>query len=581
MERLKRIPYGESNFEKIIQNNYYFVDKSEFIKTIEEFGGAYLIFLRPRRFGKSLFLSMLEHYYDIDRKNQFDELFNGLWIHKNPTSLRNLYPVLKFNFSGIPTDGEQELVKLGFYSSVKNSLSFFINKYKERYKITESIKKYIFNSTDTSIMMKNFIAKMHELNVRYYLLIDEYDNLANNILIEHGENRYKSSTQGGGFLRSFFAVIKNGTDNRTIERLFITGVSPLVLSDVTSGFNIGDNISVSASFANMTGFTQNELQGLVNYYIEQNEIENTKKTEILKDMKDWYNSYLFCVGTEKLYNSDMVLYYLHTYLRDKIKPINMLDENVRTDYKKLKFLITKAKKLNGNFKALRNLLEERDEEYEFVKSFSIKEIEDDNNFVSFLYYLGLITFNKKRGLFYNFIVPNRVIKKMLWGFVEKSLKEAGGLEFDSSAYGKMFNRLGYDGDLFPLLNYIFDRFYNAVSNRDFIYKEAGVKGFLLAFLNMSYLYKVSSEREENKGYIDIILEPSLSLFDDMRPDNYIIELKYITKEDLENKKTNMIEKYKNDAIKQLARYEKNLVGSIHKIVIIAGNTKLYFIEEIY
>jgi len=580
MKKIKKIPYGESNFETVIDGDYYFVDKSEYIKRIEDSAGKYLFFLRPRRFGKSLFLSMLEHYYDINRKDQFDELFNDLWIHKNPTSLRNSLPILKFNFSGVKTTGAIEEIERSFNLSIRLDIEEFFAKYANQYKITKKIIDTVLLQKDAGDLLSVFMSYLKRFSVRYYLLIDEYDNLANNILIEHGENKYKSSTQAGGFLRNFFAVIKNGTDDRTIERLFITGVSPLVLSDVTSGFNIGDNISIDMPFSSMVGFTQKEIEEIIDYYIEQKKIEKTKRTEILKDMKDWYNSYLFCVGTEKLYNSDMVLYYIHSYLKNREKPINMLDENVRTDYKKLKFLITKARKLNGNFRALRNLLEERDEEYEFVKSFSIKEIEDDNNFVSFLYYLGLITFNKKRGLFYNFIVPNRVIKKMLWGFIEKSLKEAGGLEFDSSAYGKMFNRLGYDGELFPLLNYVFDRFYNAVSNRDFIYKEAGVKGFLLAFLNMSYLYKVSSEREENKGYIDIILEPSLSLFDDMRPDNYIIELKYITKEELDNKKTNMIEKYKNDAIKQLARYEKNLIGKVHKIVIIAGSNKLYLIEEI-
>jgi hypothetical protein len=268
---------------------------------------------------------MLEHYYDINRKDEFDILFKDTYIGKHPTNLKNSIPVLKFNFSGIPTSGSLEEIEHSFDINIKGIIEYFLNRYKTQFNISDSVCNYILIENKASDILNRFIQKMLEFNIAYYLFIDEYDNFANNILIEHGKDTYKSITHAGGFLRSFFAVIKNGTESRVIERLFVTGVSPLVLSDVTSGFNIGDNISTDTLFNSMIGFSQEEVEELIDYYIKESAIKKDDRNEILEAMRLYYNNYTFSEATEeKLYNSDMVLYYVNKYLKSGKLPTDYL-----------------------------------------------------------------------------------------------------------------------------------------------------------------------------------------------------------------------------------------------------------------
>ncbi len=252
---MKKIPYGISNYEIIRNENYYFVDKTKFIPKLENLGSRYIFFLRPRRFGKSLFLSILENYYDILKKDKFDILFKDTYIGKNPTPLKNSYPVLKFNFSGIPVGGKLEEIEKSFNLYIKTSIESFFIRYKKVYPELLDIEKSVFQSDKAGDILNVFIQKLGNIGISYYLLIDEYDNFANNILIGYGKGTYREITHGIGFMRNFFAVIKNGTENRSIDKLFVTGVSPLLLSDVTSGMNIGDNISLFPDFEDMAGFT--------------------------------------------------------------------------------------------------------------------------------------------------------------------------------------------------------------------------------------------------------------------------------------------------------------------------------------
>jgi len=264
---MKKIPYGISSYDTIKTDNYYFVDKTRYIEELENLGGRYLFFLRPRRFGKSLFISMLEHYYDILAKDQFEQLFGDTYIGQNPTPLKNSYPVLRLNFSMVSTNGTLEDIKHSFLTNIVREIKIFLHKYAKKYNLNLNIIDKLEKENDAGNLFMIFNTELKIKNVSLYLIIDEYDNFGNNILVQHGPATYTDATHGSGFLRSFFTIIKGLTDKRDIDRLFISGVSPLVMADVTSGFNIGDNISLAPDFGSMVGFNRNELKELIDYYI--------------------------------------------------------------------------------------------------------------------------------------------------------------------------------------------------------------------------------------------------------------------------------------------------------------------------
>ena len=579
---MKKIPYGIANFEAVKENDhYYYVDKTKYIEEIEKLGGKFLFFLRPRRFGKSLFVSMLEHYYDLTRKDQFDELFKDTYIGQNPTPLKNSFPILKLNFSGVPTHLTAKELEYSFSIAVSGQIEFFLKKYQNHFEIPDLFVHDILKETSAGDLLNRFISKMNQMNVHYYLLIDEYDNFANNVLIHHGKDNYQALTHSGGFLRSFFAAVKNATETRTVERMFATGVSPLVLSDVTSGMNIGDNISYKSIFNSMIGFTQSEVESMLDYYIDQNAVKKEERVEILDIFKSNYNNYTFSFKTdEKLYNSDMILYFFNNYLQEKKIPNTFLDENVRIDYAKLRFLILESGKLNGNFNILSEIIENGQTPCELVHSFALNEIIQKDKFKSFLYYLGLLTVKEHvYGSKYILSIPNEVIKTMHYDTIRASLSEGIKLNINVDFLKNEFDNLAFHGRWKKLFDHILEKLYEAASIRDFIQKEHGIKLFMLAYLNVSPLYFVESEPEMNKGYADIFLRKNYFTTDKTKHE-YIVEVKYLTQEDL--KKQNPIESRKKEAIAQLEKYavSKTITCTLHKIILICSAQEVLLLEEV-
>ena len=302
---MKRIPYGQSNFEKVATQNFYYVDKTRSIETLENLSVQFLVFLRPRRFGKSLFVSMLQHYYDCNRKDDFERLFGNTYIGSHPTPLRNHYPVLFFTFSGIRTYGTIEDTIESFNLSVNGKIRTFLYLNKAYLEMTDSEVENILAIQDGGNQLRELIEILNLKEKAFYLMIDEYDNFGNNILAEYGKEKYLEVTHGVGFLRNFFAVIKDGTRDGKIDRLFVTGVSPLVLADVTSGFNIGTNISLFPALSSMVGFTQQEMEAIVDYYIIEGGLKAEDRHACIEIMKEWYNGYRLSVeASEPVYNSE-------------------------------------------------------------------------------------------------------------------------------------------------------------------------------------------------------------------------------------------------------------------------------------
>ena len=573
---MKKIPYGISSFDKIKSENYYFVDKTKYIEVIEEMGSPYLFFLRPRRFGKSLFISMLEHYYDINGADQFERLFGDTYIGQNSTPLRNSYPVLRFNFSMVKTQGTIEQLKHGFCLNVWVALDGFISKYKTRYGLDEEISKKIENQIDPGDMWLVFQSEMKRKHVSFYLIIDEYDNFANNVLIEYNEEIYRKITHAGGFLRNFFTLIKGMTDNREIDRLFISGVSPLVMADVTSGFNIGDNISLWPDFASMVGFNKYELKGLIEYYIPG------QYETLFPLLSEWYDNYCFDENLieNNIFNSTSILYFIKEHLALKRIPLNLIDENLRTDYGKLRFLILEEKKLNGNFSILKDLVQTKETTGRLVRSFAVNELINAEKFRSLLFYLGFTTLKEisPAGI-YTFTIPNKLINTLLWEYIQKSLDEVYKLRIDKDFLEQIFTDMALDGTWKPAIQYIIDKFYEAVSIRDFTFHEEGLKTFLLAWLNLTNLYDVISEKEKNKGYADICLETDRRFTAYVKYD-YIIELKYIKAEEIETpaKEKVALSLAVKTATAQLMQYAANNKLKTTKIIIVASAKKLLFMD---
>ena len=577
---MKRIPYGISNFEKIQTENYYYIDKTKYIEIIENYGSTYHFFLRPRRFGKSLFISMLDSYYDIKAKGQFDQLFGDTYIGKNPTPLRNTFPVLRFNFSMVKTFGVISEIRTSFFKYIGSEVQYFIDKYNDIFKFSvKDIDRIGSSSFEDMDILRELFITLRQRNIHSFVIIDEYDNFANNILTEHGEETYTKVTHAGGFLRNFFTNLKGLTDNREIERLFITGVSPLVMADVTSGFNIGDNISQDPQLSAMVGITGEEAKQILDYYNSFG-IFNQPSDSILADFNQWYNGYSFNQELEKVYNTISVLYYVHQYIKTKNRPIILTDENMRTDYGKFRLLLTKDDKLNGSFSILREVVETGEVTGEFVRSFALNELIDKEKFISLLFYLGFTSIKEITPFGkYTYTVPNKMINTLLWEFIQKSLNEVYNLNIDRHFLGNAFSAMANQNNWKPVLQYIVDKFYEAVSIRDFVFHEEGIKTFLLAWLNMTNLYRVTSEKELNQGFADIYLEPE-PRYSDYVKFGYVIELKYIKSEFLKSKKKAEpeVKRAIETATSQLNQYLPYDNCTTTKIIIVASAKKLLYID---
>ncbi|MDQ1350485.1 MAG: hypothetical protein QG657_787, partial [Acidobacteriota bacterium] len=415
---LKKIPYGIADFNEFRVKNLYYVDKTRFIRDIEE-KGSYLFLIRPRRFGKSLFLGILEAYYDIAFKDRFDSLFSGVDIHQSPTHEKNSYMILKLNFSTVNPDISR--VEESFINYIKDSAYGFISKYEKILGIDIKEAKTEFSlRKSASDVMVSLLRFCKGIEQKLYVIIDEYDNFANTILSESGERAFVDITHGSGFFRAFFNVIKAGTTDMDapISRLFMSGVSPVTMDDVTSGFNIATNITMDPDINEIMGFTRSEVETIIEYFRQTGKILHSTP-ELMEIMSHWYNHYRFSIDSDTdLFNTVHVLYFLQQYLlRSKI-PNELIDRNARIDYKKLRHLIIIDKKgaaaaqTNGNFSKLQQIIAAGSLHSSIETGFPIEEIARPKNFISLLYYFGLLTF---RGMDDEntpvLAIPNEMVKR--------------------------------------------------------------------------------------------------------------------------------------------------------------------------
>ena len=577
--RRKRIPYGMMNFAVIRRDDCYYVDKTRFIPMIEE-ADKFFFFIRPRRFGKSLTVNMLQHYYDILAKNKFDALFGDLYIGKHPTRDRNSYLVLYLNFSGIV--GELHNYRKGLDAHCQTMFDYFCDIYADY--LPKGIKEELDKKEGAVEQFEYLFTECNKTNQRIYLFIDEYDHFTNAILSDiESLHRYTDETHGEGYLRAFFNKVKAGTYS-SIKRCFITGVSPVTMDDLTSGFNIGTNYSLSSKFNQMMGFTEAEVREMLAYYSTKISFNHTID-ELIGLMKPWYDNYCFaqeCYGETTLYNSNMVLYFVKNYIDNNGRvPRNMIESNIRIDYEKLRMLIRKDKEFAHDASAIQTLVSQGYITGELKESFPAANIVDSDNFVSLLYYFGMLTISGMYKGKTKLTIPNQVVQEQLYTYLLNTYNEAD-LSFSNHEKDELASALAYDGAWQSYFGYIADCLKRYASQRDKQKGEFFVYGFTLAMTAQNRFYRPISEADTQAGYADIFLCPLLDIYPDMQH-SYIIELKYAKYKDPEDR----VKELRKEGIAQANRYAdtdtvQNAVGStqLHKIVVVYKGMEMRVCEEI-
>ncbi len=571
-QQVKLLPYGVADFVTVIEQNLYYVDKTMFIPELEK-QPRNLFFIRPRRFGKSIFLSMLYSYYDCTQSHKFQSLFGNLWIGQHPTPLQGKYQVLFLDFSQITGNIDKLETKFNSYLSI--NLDAFVRQYSEYY---QAEMEEILAQEDFEEKMELIFkaAKAHQYHL--YLIIDEYDNFTNVILNERGEKIYHAITHADGFYRDVFKKFKGN-----FERIFMMGVSPVTLDDVTSGFNIGWNISIKPEFDEMLGFSTTDVVEMFTYYKKHGSIPADSDIDaIVNDMKPWYDNYCFAKQALKkktrMFNCDMVLYYLRNYMDAGCPPEEMIDPNTRTDYGKMKKLL-QFDKLDGERKGIiRKIAEEEQIVTQLYESFSAYQIPKAEIFPSLLFYYGMLTIKGTRGSKLILGIPNNNVRKQYYGYLEEEYQAKAYV--DVNQLTDYYYDMAYDGKWEEGLRFMADAYAKVSSVRDGIEAERNLQGFFMAYLNLNDYYITAPELELNHGYCDFFLLPDLTHYASQH--SYILELKVLSKKDFsaivegefteDGKPMTKAEKQWREAVEQIHRY-----AEAPRVEALRQGTKLHLI----
>lgn len=568
---MKMLPYGMTDFPGIIRDNYYYVDKTQYIELIEQ-QPRYLFLIRPRRFGKSLFLAMMETYYDVKYTDNFEELFGELYIGQHPTRLHNQFLILRFNFSAV--SAKLEDVEQSFNLYCCQRLLQFVHDYE--YLLGTEIWERIERAKEDSCLLLSAINSYASSKggIRIYLLIDEYDNFTNTILSTYGTERYQQATHGEGFIRGFFNVIKAATTGpeAALERLFITGVSPVTMDDVTSGFNIGSNITLQPQFNNIIGFNEAELRKMISYYQEEGMLAESVD-RMVEMMKPWYDNYRFSEDSlsETMYNSDMTLYFLNSYMQQRKAPKTMIDNNIRTDYNKLRHLIRIDKTFGVNASIIQQIVSEGSITAEIATAFPAGDMVKPENFKSLLYYFGLLSIKDVKQGDTVLGIPNLTVREQLYTYLTEAYRHAEIFDLDTTTLSALIKRMAYNGEWEPVFRFFAQELERQSAIREYIEGEAHIKGFLLAYLGLTRGYIILPEHEAAKGYADFYMMPDL-LHQPEIAYSYIVEVKYARRDASEAE----IDTLKQNATRQLLRYAAD-----EKVQKTKGGTQLGLITLVF
>lgn len=578
----KRVPYGIQDFVQVIEQNCYYVDKTAYIPKLEDCPN-YLFCIRPRRFGKSVFLSMLHAYYDCRTKDKFQEWFGDLWIGKHPTPLQGRYQVMHLDFSQVGGSIENLEEKFNFYLGVQ--LNGFIRDYLDFY--SEKVQKQVEDAKDAGGKLAIIQSEARSKGYPLYLIIDEYDNFTNTVLNEQGEDVYWAITHAEGFYRDIFKKFKG-----SFERIFMMGVSPVTLDDVTSGYNIGWHISTKEEFNQMLGFSTEDVREMFTYYKNVGRIPADSDVEaIIQEMKPWYDNYCFskqALDTQsKVFNCDMVLYFLRNYMSSGESPEEMVDPNTKTDYNKMKKLL-QLDKLDGNRKGvIRTIIENGEIIGKIAETFPARMLTKPRMFVSLLFYYGMLTIKGTKGDRLILGIPNNNVRKQYYEYLMELYEEKASV--DTEQLEAYYYDMAYDGKWHDGLQFLADAYTKISSVRDGIEAERNLQGFFMAYLSLNGYYYTAPELELNHGYCDFFLLPNLTHYPTKHC--YIIELKVLPKSEFnamsKDGKHTKAELQWAEAVEQIKRYAEaprvealRQGTTLHKIIMQFEGWELKRMEEV-
>ena len=558
MAQIKRIPYGISDFRQLRREDLYYVDKSMFLPVMEN-TDHFLFLVRPRRFGKSIFLSMMSAYYDVNEREKFNSLFQGLWIHEHPTELQGQFQVLHLDFSQIGGTIEQLNDKFDSYLGVM--LDSFAARYASYYPAGYLEDVRGIKLADVKLNYINEAARTYGHSL--YLIIDEYDNFTNTVLNENGEAIYHALTHASGFYRDLFKKFKGNYD-----RILMMGVSPVTMDDLTSGYNIASNISTRPEFNQMLGFSEEDVRTMIRYYREVGLLK-AEEEELIAEMKPWYDNYCFSevvLDTDpKMFNCDMVCYFLNRVMQTGKSPKEMIDPNTRTDYKKMCKLI-QFDKLDGNRRGVLHQIAEDGYIYgTLTESFPAEALTDEKNFISLLFYYGMLTIGGTFGAKLKLIIPNNNVRLQYYGYLMEEYQKIARI--DTTDLSNAYDQAAINGVWETMLQTIADMYAKTTSVRQLIEGERNLQGFMNAYLTLNPYYLTAPEMELSHGYCDFFLMPDLRRYPMVRH-SYIIELKYLKTEASEAESA---EQWRQ-AVEQIRQY-----GEADSVKILAADTQLHLL----
>ena len=557
-----KMPYGISNFEELITENYYYVDKTKYIEKLENLPEKRIMFLRPRKFGKTLFTSVIENYYDKNKADKFNKLYGNTYIGKNPTELKNSYCTLRFNFSGIDTSSEETTIR-GFKNSTIESIKLFIGKY--------NIDFYINDGQDAEEILNSLLTafSLQKINEKIYVIIDEYDHFANELLGFNLE-QFRGLVSKNGKVRKWYEVLKKGTET-VVDRIFITGVAPITLDSLTSGFNIGTDITQDIDFNEMMGFTEKELVEILN----NQKITKEEQEKILPIMKENYDGYKFSLGAEsQIYNSNMCLYFLSKYIRLGQIPNDLIDMNIASDYSKIGKMLDLCKGEN-KLEILQKTVQGKPIINRIVEKFNPAIEFTETDMISMLYYLGYLTIAGDLAGVPELVIPNKVMKEIYASYFMQLMSQEAEFRIDNSTSVQILKEIALDGKIDKIIEVL--RIYlKNLSNRDLIkFDEKYIKLIFYCIAMNINSYFTKSEMEVNRNYPDILLVPR------DRTKGYkaiMVEFKYLKK----GEKSKLEEKQK-EAREQIERYsefeEIKEIEGLRKYTIVVATDEIY-VEEI-
>ena len=592
METMKQIMYGVTDFARIRAENGYFVDRTALIRELEK--TSYAMFLRPRRFGKSLLCSILQCYYDIDYAGRFEEFFGGLDIGREPTAERGKYLFIDFNFTGV--EKRIDRVQDSFNEYCSERLDVFVERQAGR--LPEGTTAAVLAKRTCHEKFNTLTMRLKGSGLALYITIDEYDNFTNTILAESRES-YEALCHGDGFFKQFFNELKlatTGTD-APVTRLFVTGVTPVTMDDVTSGFNIASNISLNPAFAAFTGFTHGDVRAMLAYYRAHAGFA-FDEAAVFETMRRWYDNYCFSPETgpdgkepPRVANPTLVLYYMQYFLQNHKPQPELVDRNLRTDYMKIRHVITEGRRINGNFHRLEDLLARLGATATLRDSFQAKELGVADNFVSFLFYNGLVTVTGERMGRSVLGIPNLTVGEFLHDFVPKAYQDLNGIDprlFDVANAMTDFAETGDWRAPLETAASVVSRYWKV---RDAVEGERVVQTALCALLYVGHgPYIVRHERESAGGFIDIAFEPQLARWPEIGH-AALVELKYLKASD--DASPAALAKIRDAAAAQLARYaadhdlarawnlkEQGGTVTLHRIVLVFHGGDVALCEEV-